>query len=41
MTTYELTQYLDALLRATDKDRHLGRYVFALARAYDRLDVCP
>ena len=37
MTTYELTQHLHTLLRATDKDRHFVRYIFVLARAYDRL----
>ncbi len=39
MTAYELTQHLQALLRATDKDRHFVRYVFVLARAYDRLAI--
>lgn len=39
MTTYELTQHLSTLLETTDKDRHFVRYVFVLARAYDRLGV--
>ncbi|AEN72894.1 hypothetical protein Rhom172_0964 [Rhodothermus marinus SG0.5JP17-172] len=39
MTTYELTQHLHRLLRATDKDRHFVRYIFVLARAYDRLGI--